>query len=432
MLVSKELRESWKPVMEGEVDVLKHSLNKSDITVRLLENQKTWCEKNLSEAAVPGNVTGAAMQTWTPVLIQMAKRVTPNLMAFDFFGVQPMTGPDGQIFAMRSRYGSQTGNEALFNEPNTAYSGTGTQVGDVSGFPADFIAAGNPAADAATGVGMTTAAAEQLGASGGTAWGKMAVSIEKTSVTAKSRGLYADYSHELRQDMMAIHGEDVDSILAEILSNEIQAEMNQEFIRTLNISAVLGGTGVVAAAGKLNVQSDTDGRWSAERWKGMMFILESEANAIARRTRRGKGNVVLCSPNVASALAMAGILDYAPALSQNGSLNVDISGQNFAGVLSNGMRVYVDPYASLDYINISYKGTNQMDAGIFYAPYTPLEMYRAQGEDTFQPRMAFKTRYGIVANPFNRVLANGTEKTGKGLGQGENDFSSKFLVQEII
>lgn len=432
MLVTEAMRETWKPIMESDVSK-EHSLTKSDITVRLLENQKKWCEQYLGEAAVPSNATGAAIANWTPVLIKMAKRVTPNLMAFDFFGVQPMTGPDGQVFAMRARYNSQTGNEALFNAPNTGFSGAGTEAGDISGFPLNFISTGVPAADPVTGTGMDTASAERLGATGGTSWGKMAVSIEKSSVTAKSRGLYADYSHELRQDMMAIHGEDVDTILAEILSNEIQAEMNMEFIRTMNTAAKLGGAdGLVATQGKLDVQADTDGRWAVEKWKGLMFILEAEANAIARRTRRGKANVLLCSPNVASALQMAGMLDYTPAINANIGLNVDVTGQTFAGVLANGMKVYIDPYATLNYLTMGYKGTNQLDAGIFYCPYTPLEMYRAQGEDTFQPRMAFKTRYGIIANPFDYQNAAGVVQTGKGLGQGENSFYSKFAVLSLL
>lgn len=432
MLVTEQMRETWKEVMEGEEKAVA-PLSKADITVRLLENQKDWCVKNLGEAAVPGNATGAAIANWTPVLIKMAKRVTPNLMAFDFFGVQPMTGPDGQVFAMRARYNNQTGAEALLNAPNTGFSGTGTEAGEIGGFPANFLSAGTPAADPVTGVGMDTSAAERLGATGGTAWGKMAVSIEKTSVTAKSRGLYADYSHELRQDMMAIHGEDVDSILAEILSNEIQAEMNMEFIRTMNTAAKLGGAdGLVATAGKIDVQSDTDGRWAVEKWKGLMFILEAEANAIARRTRRGKANVLLCSPNVASALQMAGMLDYTPAINANIGLNVDVTGQTFAGVLANGMKVYIDPYSTINYLTLGYKGSNQLDAGIFYCPYTPLEMYRAQGEDTFQPRMAFKTRYGVTANPFDRQNAAGVAQAGAGLGQGENSFYSKFWITGLI
>jgi len=423
-LVTEDMRNKWAPVL-NETDGTRVGLSREDITTRLLENQADWCAKNerslIVETAMASNVAGAAIATWSPVLIKMAKRLAPKLVAMDFFGVQPLATPDGLIFAMRARYGSQTGAEALFNEADSSFSGTGAQAGDPSGFTVAAVAS-------TFGTGMTTAVAQTLGSTPGQAWAKMGVSIEKSSVTANSRGLYADYTHELRQDMMAVHGEDVDAILSDILVTEIQAEMNREFIRTMNFAGRLGAANCTVP-GTFDLHADTDGRWFLERLKGFMFQLELEANAIAKDTRRGKGNRILCSANVASALAMAGLLDYNVSnLNDNKNLVVDITGQTFAGVLSNGMRVYIDPYAQIDYYNIGFKGSSELDAGIFFAPYTPLEMYRTVGEDSFNPRMAFKTRYGIVANPFYYTNADGTNPAGKGLGVGENGYFRKAQV----
>ncbi len=427
-LVTESMREKWAPVLAEDISG-PAGLNKADIMTRLIENQDQWCQKNpamvaITETAASSNGV-AGIQTWTPVLIKMVRRLVPNLVANDFFGTQPLSTPDGLIFAMRARYTSQTGTEAFYNEPNTAFSGTGTQTADP--FQGTLIT------DAATtGTAMSTAAAETLGASGGTAWGKMAVSIEKQSVTAKSRGLYADYTHELRQDMMAVHGEDVDAILSDVLVTEIQAEMNREFIRTMNIAGKWT-TLPTTTARVFDLVADTDGRWFLERLKNFMFRLELDANAIAKDTRRGKGNRLLCSANVASALAMAGLLDYNVSnLDGNKNLEVDVTGQTFAGVLSNGMRVYIDPYAGVDYYNIGYKGPTELDAGIFFAPYTPLEMYRTVGEDNFNPRMAFKTRYALAANPFYYQNAAGVAATGGGLGPDENGYFRKAKVTSLI
>lgn len=431
-LVTEEMRNKWKPVIEGETKSTQR-LTKDDILVRMMENQQEWINNNQAmlrmDEAVPTNATGAGIATWAPVLIKMVKRVAPNLVAQDFFGVQPLSTPDGLIFAMRARYSSQTGAEAFYQNINSGFSGTGADAGSVSGVPVDTVSTGVPAANPTTGTGMATATAEDLGA--GTAWAKMALSIEKQTVSAKSRGLYADYSHELRQDLMAVHGQDVDNILSDMLVTEIQAEMNREFIRTMNIAGKLGAVNATKA-GVFDLAADTDGRWFLERLKGFMFQLELDANEIAKDTRRGKGNRILCSANVASSLAMAGMLDFTPALAQNADLEVDVTGQTFAGVLANGMRVYIDPYADLEYYNIGYKGPTEMDAGIFFAPYTPLEMYRTQGQDTFAPRIAFKTRYGITANPFYAQDAGGTPTTGSGLGQSSNGYFRKAVVTNLF
>lgn len=429
-LVTEEMLNKWKPVLESKDSQSVAELNQTKIQARLLENQEAWCKSNqqfLSETAASSNgISGGAVATWSPVLIKMAKRLPPMLISMEFFGVQPLHTPDGLVFAMRSRYTSQTGAEALFNEANSAFSGTGTQAGSVAGLPAAYVGTGDPAVDSTYGTGMTTADAEALGST--KTWAKMGVSIEKTTVSAKARGLYADYTHELRQDMRAVHGEDVDSILSEMLVSEIQAEMNREFIRTMLVAAKYGALGATKA-GLFDITADTDGRWMLERWKGLLFQIELDANAIAIDTKRGKGNRLLVSPNVASALAMAGVLEYNPNLST--SVKVDSTSSTFAGVLANGMRVHIDPYADREFYCIAYKGANEMDAGIFYSPYTPLEMYRTVGEDNFNPRMGFKTRYAVSANPFYVQDATGTVATGRGLGQNENGFFRKAVVKNL-
>lgn len=443
-LVTQEMRDKWAPIIEDDSDDINqtHALSKKDILTRVLENTEDYCNNNmhqmaLTETVASTNGVGSAIATWTPVLVKMVKRLMPNLVATDFMGTQPLQTPDGLIFAMRARYGDQTtsSDEAFYQQIKSGYSGNGTaDAGDPSGFTKAFLdtaLGGTSHVDPAFGTGLATSAAQLLGTAG-QPWAQMAVSIEKTSVSAQSRGLYADYTHELRQDMMAVHGEDVDAILSDMLVTEIQAEMNREFIRTMNVAAKLGAANATVP-GKFNLASDSDGRWLVEKLKGLMFQLELDANAIALDTRRGKGNRILCSPNVASALAMAGLLDYNLSnLNGNKNLEVDPTGQTFAGVLANGMRVYIDPYAILDYVTVGFKGATELDAGIYFAPYTPLEMYRTLGETTFQPRIGFKTRYGIVANPFYATNAAGVVPTGKGLGQGENGYYRKFLVTGLI
>jgi hypothetical protein len=350
----------------------------------------------------------------------------PNLIAYDIAGVQPMTGPTGLIFAMKSKYTSQGGTEALFNEADTDFSGTGTQGGGSSSIVGDVNppgTTGETSADAGAdnvedafgvGTGMTTAAAEALGSSGGGTFNEMAFSIEKATVTAKSRALKAEYSMELAQDLKAIHGLDAESELANILSAEILAEINREVVRTINAKAKLGsGQTDITTAGTFDVNADSDGRWSVEKYKGLLVQLMREANVIAKETRRGKGNFILCSSDVAAALSASGMLDYTPALAGNANLTVDDTGTTFAGTLAGGMKVYIDPYANVDYVNVGYKGSNPYDAGLFYCPYVPLTMVRAVGEDTFQPKIGFKTRYGMVANPFVGATAGNDTGTDR-------------------
>jgi hypothetical protein len=381
-----------------------------------LENQERAQKEDnafLNEAAPANNTAGTS--NWDPILISLVRRAMPNLIAYDIAGVQPMTGPTGLIFAMRSRYTSATGNEALFDEADTEFSSRNAAGTSTAGQTPDAAQAGsNPAIlnDSPVGAfnkfeGMSTATAEALGDASGNVFAEMAFSIEKTTVTARSRALKAEYTMELAQDLKAIHGLDAETELANILSAEILAEINREVVRSVYINAEKGasantGTVNTTTEGIFDLDTDSNGRWSVERFKGLMFQVEREANVIAQRTRRGKGNMIICSSDVASALQMAGVLDYAPALNNN--LNVDDTGNTFAGVLNGRFKVYIDPYSANNtakqYFVVGYKGTSPYDAGMFYCPYVPLQMVRAVGQDTFQPKIGFKTRYGLVANPF--------------------------------
>jgi hypothetical protein len=361
----------------------------------------------LSEAA-PTNATGSAIANWDPILISLVRRAMPSLIAYDICGVQPMTGPTGLIFAMKARYTSQSGTEALFNEADTGFAGTGTQLGS-------NVMKAMQASVWTTGTGMATSAAEALGDSSANAFAQMAFSIEKATVTAKSRALKAEYTMELAQDLKAIHGLDAETELANILSSEILAEINREVVRTIYATAKSGAQANVTTQGVFDLNTDSNGRWSVEKFKGMMFAIERDANVIARDTRRGKGNIILCSADVASALTMAGLLDYQSSLSDN--LNVDSTGNTFAGTLNGRFKVYVDPYMNMgvpysgsgatasQYYLVGYKGTSPYDAGIFYCPYVPLQMVRAVGENSFQPKIGFKTRYGMQVNPFSQASA---------------------------
>jgi hypothetical protein len=402
------LVEKWGPILEHESFSAIEDNHKKSVTATILENTEKALRETgdvsasmtslLSEA--PTNATGVSVDNYDPVLISLVRRSMPNLMAYDIAGVQPMTGPTGLIFAMRSRYDTQTGAEAMFNEADTTHAGTGTQTGTI------------PATDSAntslfnTGAGMATTTAEDLG--DGTTMNEMAFSIEKVTVAAKSRALKAEYTTELAQDLKAVHGLDAETELANILQSEILTEINRELVRTIYSTAVVGAAGT-ASAGVFDLDVDANGRWSVEKFKGLMFQIEQEANAIAKGTRRGKGNIVICSSDVASALQMAGVLDYAPALN-SAALNVDDTGNTFAGVLNGRYRVYVDPYAGANYMVVGYKGSSAFDAGLFYCPYVPLQMVRAIGENTFQPKIGFKTRYGMVSNPF----ADGTAASTQG------------------
>ena len=416
MFTTDKLLEKWDPVLDAGDDL--QDRYKRSVTATVLENtEKALAEERghsqfqLNEAA-PANATGSNIGNWDPILISLVRRAMPNLIAYDIAGVQPMTGPTGLIFAMKSKYSTQGGTEALFSEADTAFSGEGSgDLGTATArnndpFSGDDTTTQDSAdtdtvAEYAPGTGMSTADAEALGSSGGGSFGEMAFSIEKATVTAKSRALKAEYSMELAQDLKAIHGLDAESELANILSAEILAEINREVVRTVNMKAKLGSQqSDITAAGTFDVNADSDGRWSVEKYKGLLVQLMREANVIAKETRRGKGNFILCSSDVAAALSASGMLDYTPALAGNANLTVDDTGTTFAGTLAGGMKVYIDPYAAVDYVNIGYKGTNPYDAGPFYCPYVPLTMVRAVGENTFQPKIGFKTRYGMVANPF--------------------------------
>ena len=412
MYLSETHEKKWQPVLEhADLPKIGDSYKRA-VTATILENQERAMKEDqafLSEAA-PTNSTGASISNWDPILISLVRRAMPNLIAYDIAGVQPMTGPTGLIFAMRSRYDAQNGTEALFDEADTDFSGRNKAGSAVDGFSTAAHSGTNPevlndspAGTYTTGTAMTTAAAEALGDASGNSFAEMAFSIEKSTVTAKSRALKAEYTMELAQDLKAIHGLDAETELANILSAEILAEINREVVRTIYTNAEKGSpAGHVTTAGIFDLDTDSNGRWSVERFKGLMFNLERDANRIAQRTRRGKGNIIITSADVASALQMAGVLDYTPALNNN--LTVDDTGNTFAGVLNGRFKVYIDPYsansASAHYYVVGYKGTSPYDAGMFYCPYVPLQMVRAVGQDTFQPKIGFKTRYGLQANPF--------------------------------
>jgi len=412
------LVEKWSPVLNEESAGSITDAHKRSVTAAVLENtEKALQEQGLQEvaanAAGAGTAATGAADNWNPILISLVRRAMPNMMAYDVAGVQPMSGPTGLIFAMKSNYkttkaGVSVGDEALFNEAAVGFSGDSatTANGSPSGLAGvtdtdggGSIVDSGSANVPYTGDAYTTAEAEGLGVSGSEAFSEMGFSIEKATVTAKSRALKAEYTLELAQDLKAIHGLDAETELANILSTEILAEINREVIRTINSQAKIGARQAnVTVKGIFDLSSDADGRWSAEKFKGLGVQLDREANVIAKETRRGKGNFIICSSDVASALAASGMLDYSPALSTN--LNVDDTGNTFAGVLNGRIRVYIDPYATSDYINVGYKGSNPYDAGVFYCPYVPLTMVRAVGENDFQPRIGFKTRYGMASNPF--------------------------------
>jgi len=427
MYNTEHLQEKWQPVLEHpDLPEIKDPYRRAVTTVILENQEKAMLEDRefLGEAA-PTNKTGSAIANWDPILISLVRRAMPSLIAYDICGVQPMTGPTGLIFAMKARYTSQSGSEALFNEANTAFAmqkatGTATQTGrDVI----NAITTTNYSVQH----GMTTGAAEALGDSGADAFAQMAFSIEKSTVTARSRALKAEYTMELAQDLKAIHGLDAETELANILSAEILSEINREVVRTIYINARQGAQANVTTRGVFDLDTDSGGRWSVEKFKGLMFAMERDANVIARDTRRGKGNIMICSADVASAMTMAGLLDYQSALQDN--LNVDSTGNTFAGVLNGRLKVYVDPYANMalpyaaqtttistgaattQYFVVGYKGTSPYDAGLFYCPYVPLQMVRAVGENSFQPKIGFKTRYGLVVNPFAESSA---QQTGPG------------------
>jgi hypothetical protein len=483
MFQSEHLQEKWAPLLDYEgLDGIKDSHRRA-VTAVLLENQEKFLREeaafsqgiNLMETpTMAGNAAGqptgnpattagfganaaavGPVAGFDPVLISLIRRAMPNLVAYDLAGVQPMSGPTGLIFAMRSRYTDQSGTEAFYNEPDSAFSGQDDGFNLTGGMADVAVGLGttvqsddnpsilNPVGTASSegytvGQGMATGDAENLGNGTGNQFNEMAFSIEKVTVTAKSRALKAEYSLELAQDLKAIHGLNAEAELANILSTEMLAEINREVIRTIYKSAEQGAVSNVATAGQFDLDVDSNGRWSVEKFKGLLFQIERDANAIAQRTRRGKGNIVMCSADVASALTMAGILDYTPAL--NANLNVDDTGNTFAGTINGKFRVYIDPYSANlaannsasnsgnQYYVVGYKGSSPYDAGLFYCPYVPLQMVRAVGENTFQPKIGFKTRYGLVANPF-------AEGTTAGLGRlriNSNRYYRRVLVKNLM
>jgi hypothetical protein len=428
MYLTENLEKKWSPVLDHDgLTKIKDPYRRA-VTAVILENQEKAMAEDahtLNEAAPTnsggGLGTGTSVGSYDPILISLVRRALPNLIAYDVCGVQPMTGPTGLIFAMRSRYtamggqGQGTTNEALFFEANSAFSSQNSGAG-LAGTVSGNAANTNPVLDLAdsavygTGKGMTTAQAEALGDGAGNHFAEMAFAIDKVTVTARSRALKAEYTTELAQDLKAIHGLDAETELANILSTEILAEINREVIRTIYRSATVGAQYGVTTAGTFDLDTDSNGRWSVEKFKGLIFHIEREANAIAKATRRGKGNILIVSSDVASAMAMAGVLDYTPALSAE--LTVDDTGNTFVGMLHKRIKVYIDPYfggsANGDeLVTVGFRGQSAFDAGLFYCPYVPLQMVRAIGQDTFQPKIGFKTRYGMVANPFATAAGDG-------------------------
>ena len=455
-MIIDNVQKRWAKVLDAPgVDPIKDSHRRYvtatvlEQTERALMEASRYGSQFLTEVA-PTNSMGAsssdastgAIDTFDPVLISLVRRAMPNLMAYDIMGVQPMTGPTGLIFAMRSRYANQAGTETFYNEVDTSFSSV-VAANSTTGqqhVPANnagtYIIPGNTSVTsnlAGTNTynfagGMSTQQAEGLGTSGNVAFAEMAMSIEKVSVTAKSRALKAEYSMELAQDLKAIHGLDAETELANILSTEILAEINREAVRTVLVTAVPGSQTYTTTAGVFDLDTDSNGRWSVEKFKGLMFNIEREANQIAKDTRRGKGNLVICSADVASALQMTGVLDYTPALNSN-NLQVDDTGNTFAGVLNGRFRVYIDPYAiGGNYMVVGYKGANAFDAGLFYCPYVPLQMVRAVDPNSFQPKIGFKTRYGMVANPFAEGITAGAGR----ILQDTNKYYRRTIVTNLL
>ena len=448
MYMTEELQKKWAPVLEHpELEAIKDPYKRA-VTALVLENQQQAMRQDarmLNEVtdAGPTNVTGSGISNFDPILISLVRRSLPNLIAYDVAGVQPMTGPTGLIFAMRARYNAQTGGtaaEAFYNEANTIFSGspssanpygfTGTNVTDIL---ANTQINASGTANTTSGIGMPTSVAEFLGsdAAGAGVFQQMAFSIEKVTVTAQSRALKAEYSLELAQDLKAIHGLDAETELSNILSTEILAEINREVIRTIYATAKIGAQYGTTTAGYFDLDTDSNGRWSVERFKGLIFQIERDANVIAKQTRRGKGNVLIVSSDVASAMAMAGVLSYTPALQAD--LQVDDTGNTYAGMLHGRIKVFIDPYyggytSNQELVTIGYKGSSPYDAGLFYCPYVPLQMVRAVDQFTFQPKIGFKTRYGMVANPFAEGLTVGEGK----LKAASNVYYRLFAVKNLM
>ena len=433
MFLSENLQQKWQAILEHpDLPEIKDSYKRA-VTSVLLENQERSLREERSalfEAAPTNNINATSgIDKYDPIMIGLVRRAMPNLMAYDICGVQPMTGPTGLIFAMRSTYGAERNNtstrvEALYNEANTSFSGTATSA-----------TGNNPVSGTyTTGTGVTTATAEAMGTSGGQAFNEMSFAIDKTTVTAKSRALKAEYTVELAQDLKAIHGLDAEAELSNILSQEFMFEINREVIRTI-YKVAKPGSPATATAGTFDLDVDSNGRWSVERFKGLLFNIERDANHIAQDTRRGKGNFIVCSADVASALAMSGVLDYAPALSTG--LNVDDTGNTFAGVLNGRYRVYIDPYSSnlgaaSQFYMVGYKGSSPYDAGMFYCPYVPLQMVRAVDPNSFQPKIGFKTRYGLIANPYVTSSDSTSDADAASFTANRNQYYRRTQVLNLM
>ena len=431
MYLNETHAKKWAPVLDHPELPKISDPYKRAVTALVLEDQEKAIHEEAANMgrlfeATPVNVAPTApgsgnVQGFDPILIGLVRRALPNLMAYDICGVQPMTGPTGLIFAMRSRYGAMNGSEAFYGEANTVHAGTAANTSHIEATLTANLAAwttGN------TGVGIATATAETLNMA------NMAFSIERVSVTAKTRGLQASYTMELAQDLKAIHGLDAETELTNILSTEILAEINREVVRTVYATANVGITSVSNPSFNLSSNADTSGRWQVEKYKSLLFRIEQAANKIAKDTRRGKGNILIVSTDVASALAMTGLLDYNSALSNNTNLTVDDTGNTFAGTLFGRLKVYVDPYsvAGYDYAVVGYKGSSPYDAGLFYCPYVPLQMVRAIDPDNYQPKVGFKTRYGMVSNPF----AGGTNTSLAGaITTNTNVYYRKFEILNV-
>ena len=446
MFITEALESKWSPILDHDnLPKIKDPYRRA-VTAMILENQeKAMSEeyRQLNESA-PTNYGGGLgagnsnLGSYDPIMISLVRRALPNLIAYDICGVQPMTGPTGLIFAMRSKYSSQGGTEALFNEPNTAFSGMNAAGanGNVSTGYANTNPVSNTADAAQYGVGrgMTTLQGEALGDVSTNVFAEMAFSIDKVTVTAVTRALKAEYTLELAQDLKNVHGLDAETELANILSTEILAEINRQIVRDIYRSATVGAQYGVTTAGTFDLDTDSNGRWSVEKFKGLIFQVERDCNAIARATRRGKGNIIIVSSDVASAMAMAGVLDYTPALQVQ--LNVDDTGSTFAGMLHGRIKVYIDPYFGGssngdELCCVGYKGTSPYDAGIFYCPYVPLQMVRAIGQDTFQPKIGFKTRYGVVANPFATAARDGSVADRTTNANNANIYYRIFRVRNL-
>jgi hypothetical protein len=447
MYLSEQLQKKWEGVLEhADLPAIKDPYRKA-VTAVILENQaqemmkaagvlnETGPTNSMTNTIASGGFGGSASSPvagFDPILISLVRRSLPNLIAYDICGVQPMTGPTGLIFAMRSRYANQTGTEAFYNEANSGFAGQATQA--ALSLQSNTSTSGNVFANTVFSnlpATMTTGASEALG-DGSNTFQEMAFSIEKVTVTARSRALKAEYSMELAQDLKAVHGLDAETELANILSSEILAEINREVIRTIYSTAKVGAQVGTTTSGTFDLDTDSNGRWMVEKVKGLAFQIEREANTIAKQTRRGKGNVMICSSDVASALAMAGILDYNSALASNVSLSVDDTGNTFAGTLFGRIKVYIDPYfptsSTAEFAVIGYKGSNAYDAGLFYCPYVPLQMVRAVDTGTFQPKIGFKTRYGLVANPF----AQGDAVGSGAINVNSNVYYRAFKIANLM